>query len=319
MPYLPSTKKNWRKGKFFQAYDIACAKVKGDALTIPLEVSDAFLNKEGVLKDQTLVPDNLHPAEGGYAIWAEAMEPTIKKLFAESAWYTAPLPQHSATIPAPMLGKDGKVNSWWAKMHKEHLAELKELSGAEILFVGDSITHGWTTDTIKGIEKGLSVWNQHYKPRKAVNVGVSGDKTQHVVWRLQNGILKTLRPKAAILTIGHNNAGNSAQQRAEGMLAILKEIRTQSPETKIIFIPHFPTTKPTWKKSKCIQAWEIACKTVVNDGHIIPLDLNPAFLNDEGVLKDPALIPDNCHPAKPGYQVWCETMEPTLKKILDGS
>ena len=83
MPYLPTTNKNWRNGKSFQAYDLACEKIKADEMIIPLEISDAFLNKEGILKDIKLIPDNLHPGEQGYQIWAEAMEPVLTKLLEE--------------------------------------------------------------------------------------------------------------------------------------------------------------------------------------------------------------------------------------------
>jgi len=225
--------------------------------------------------------------------------------------------EHSATIPVQL---EGGAHGWWISMHNRHLKQIKETGSPDILFVGDSITHGWTKEKVAGGKGvgGLAIWKEYYADRNALNVGISGDRTEHVLWRLQNGVLENIQPNVAILTIGHNNGRNSADEIADGMLAILREIRRQCPETKIILIPHFPATKAYWRDSKTIQAYNRAVQDAKGDEFIIPLDINEAFLNKNGVLKDPALIPDDTHPAEPGYRIWAEEMEPTLARLLDG-
>ncbi len=233
--------------------------------------------------------------------------------------------QHSATIPQQKTKKDGSVDSWWTSIYERQLAEKKSMKRVDILFIGDSITHGWSLksfpkarfpDKEKAIPKGLAVWNEHYKNRHVLNIGISGDRTEHVLWRLQNGMLKGISPKVATLTIGHNNGKNTVVEIADGMQAILQEVRKQCPQTKIMFIPHFPTTGKHWMKAKAIIAYHDVVKRVKDDGFIIPTDLNKSFLNEEGVLKDSDLIPDNTHPAESGYRVWQKAMEPTLSRLL---
>ena len=243
--------------------------------------------------------------------------------FAESI-ATMKIPQHSATIPKQVM-KKGKADSWWIGTHKKIITTKETMEKIDVLFVGDSITHGWTLATFpknrfpdkkEKVKKGKNIWDKYYKNRNILNAGISGDKTQNVLWRLQNGTLKGISPKVATLTIGHNNGENTVEELSDGMLALLREIRKQCPKTKILFIPHFPTLNPNWKDSKTIKAYNIVVEKVKNDKYIIPTDLNPAFLNEDGVLKDINLIPDQVHPGESGYQLWYETMEPILLKLL---
>ncbi len=227
------------------------------------------------------------------------------------------IPENIASIPAPVLkGTPPSPAAYESKLQRQ-LNPMSQMETVDVLFVGDSIMNGWRQATNPGgdLERGLDVWNEHYKPIHAFNVGIPGDKTQNVLWRLQNGLLENISPKVAILTIGQNNK-TTQEEIADGMLAILREIRRQSPETKILFIPHFPTTRANWKTSKYINAYNIAVEKAKEDEYIIPTDLNAAFLNEAGVLKDKSLIPDDIHPAKPGYQLWHEEMAPILKKLL---
>ena len=86
-----------------------------------------------------------------------------------------------------------------------------------------------------------TVWDRYYGPRNAANFGIGGDRTQHVLWRLENGELDGIKPKVVVLMIGTNNAGrNTADEIAEGVKAIVKELREKLPETKVLLLGVFP-------------------------------------------------------------------------------
>src|SRR5882724_6568270 len=107
----------------------------------------------------------------------------------------------------------------------------------DIEFIGDSITQGWEGG-------GKNVWKEYYGKRKAVNFGVSGDSTQHVLWRFANGQLEGIKAKTAVVMIGTNNKGNNSESDIlEGVTAIVQEIRKRQPETKVLLLAIFPSGK----------------------------------------------------------------------------
>lgn len=248
-------------------------------------------------------------------VWAEASPDN------QVSWLSRPVTETEASVPIPKM-RDGEINGWWEGVHQRIVERARANPDAKLIFIGDSITDLFDSDKYSPREEyaqhkgGIAVWEQYYAPRGALNAGISGDTTQAVLWRMRNGLLDALTgPEVFVLTIGHNNK-QDPETIASGMLALLKEMRTQFPEATILFIPHFPTTGTSWSRSKQIRAYEIAVETVRGDPRILPLDLNGGFLNEAGVLKNPAMIPDNVHPAEPGYRAWAEGMEPILVELL---
>ncbi len=104
----------------------------------------------------------------------------------------------------------------------------------DLLMIGDSITHGWEG-------AGKDVWKKYYEKRNAVNLGIGGDQTQHVLWRLEHGNIDGIRPKLAVLMIGTNNAGcGNPREIAAGVQAIVEKLRTKLPQTKVLVLAIFP-------------------------------------------------------------------------------
>src|SRR5262249_122027 len=126
------------------------------------------------------------------------------------------------------------TDAGWVARQKE-LNERAKKGGAELLFLGDSITEGWEG-------AGKEVWEKRYSPRKALNLGISGDQTQHVLWRLHHGNIDGLAPKAAVVMIGTNNSGGgqSAEQIAEGVQRITEKLGEKLPKTKVLLLAIFP-------------------------------------------------------------------------------
>ena len=101
---------------------------------------------------------------------------------------------NDAVVPVP---RDGN----WMKRHDSFNERVKK-GNVDLIFIGDSITQGWEG-------AGKKVWEEFYGKRNAVNLGIGGDRTQHVLWRLENGNIEGIQPKLAVLMIGTNNSGSN--------------------------------------------------------------------------------------------------------------
>ena len=216
---------------------------------------------------------------------------------------------HSANEPAP------KTDSGW-KQRQETLNQRAAEAGAkaQVIFIGDSITQGWEG-------AGKEVWTKYYARRNAVNLGIGGDRTQHVLWRLENGNLQGLQPKAAVVMIGTNNSNgedNTVEQIAAGVGAIVQKLRTALPDTTVLLIPIFPRGEnPNPQRGKNQQVNQILQKWV--DGKMVLwVDFGHKYLDPAGVIPG-RLMPDFLHLSEAGYQVWAESLEPQLAAVLGES
>lgn len=226
---------------------------------------------------------------------------------------------HSAVIPA-----DRADSEWWMPRHQKVLERVAQ-GNVDLIMVGDSITHGWENT-------GKKVWEQYYAPRNAVNMGFGGDGTEHVLWRLDNGEIDGINPKLAVLMIGTNNSNgqeNTAEEIADGIKAICARMRAKLPKTKILILAIFPRAQGNseqrdkqhdaafnsqWAKNN--QASKIASQ-IADGNHIFYLDINEAFLDENGVLTR-EVMPDLLHPNEKGYMIWGRAVEPTIEKLMGG-
>lgn len=211
---------------------------------------------------------------------------------------------HSAVIPAQ------RADQWWGPRHKAVNERLKQ-GNVDLLFIGDSITHGWENT-------GKEIWDTYYASRNTVNMGFSGDRTQHVLWRLDNSNLEGLSPKLAIIMIGTNNSNgndNTAEEIADGIIAVCHRLRTKLPRTRILLLAIFPRNAgPSAQRQKNARASLLASRAA--DGKMIHyLDINSKFLTKDGLLtKD--IMPDYLHPNKAGYKIWAEAIDPKVAKVM---
>lgn len=201
---------------------------------------------------------------------------------------------------------------WWGPRHHEK-RELAKGADIELVFIGDSITHGWE-------DLGRDVWQQYYADRKAFNLGFSGDMTEHVLWRLQHGAVDGMRPKLVVVMIGTNNTGHSmdpAAHTAEGIAHIVTELRDRLPATKILLLAIFPRHHSPHNEMRRRNEDINSLVAGLADGETVHyLDINHAFLDEDGTLPL-EIMPDELHPNAAGYARWAEAMEPTIKALLE--
>ena len=205
----------------------------------------------------------------------------------------------------------------WLPRHEGFVAQAKK-GGIDLLFLGDSITDNWRT-------KGSNVWSKIYASRNAGNFGIGGDRLQHVLWRVQNGELDGLHPKAIVLLIGTNNSQNdSPTDIATAIKLIIGEIKARCAGTKVLLLAIFPrgprtnsdkTPDDGIKRMQTIhEANELIAK--LDDGQMVKfMDINAKFLNADGKIPND-IMPDQLHPNEKGYQIWAEAIEPTLTEML---
>jgi lysophospholipase L1-like esterase len=216
-----------------------------------------------------------------------------------------PAPKESATEPKPRPGN-------WMQRHENYLKEVKEKAGnVDLLFVGDSITDGWHGG-------GKKAWAETWEPMKAFNIGIGGDRTQHVIWRLQNGEVAGIKPKLAVLMIGTNNlSGNTNEEIVAGITGCVKEIQKQLPSTKVLLLAVFPRgEKPENPARARIKAINEQIAKLDDGGKTVKyLDIGEKFLDDKGNIP-PEIMKDFLHPTAKGYDIWVNATKDTVTEML---
>lgn len=219
----------------------------------------------------------------------------------------APRPREEADKPHIKLDRNGSSASFLAA-HERFLKRGQE--PAQVLFLGDSITAGWGN-------RGKETWKKRYEPLQAANFGIGGDKTQNVIWRIDNGELDQIRPKVVVLMIGTNNASAWApEETAAGVTTIVEKIKQKLPESKILLLGIFPRgEKPDdARRQKNIQVNEIISK--LDDGKTVRyLDIGKTFLQPDGTLSKEIMY-DFLHLTEKGYEMWADAIQPLLDEML---
>src|ERR1700712_2877190 len=137
---------------------------------------------------------------------------------------------------------------WWRARHEAKLAEIARIK-PELIFLGDSITQDWEKSGPPEWQDFVPAWQRFYGDRRAVNLGFKGDTTASLLWRIRNGEVSGIAPKAAIILIGANNLGRvhwSAEDTVTGIEAIIAEPPRRLPATKLLLISVLPSERSAW-------------------------------------------------------------------------
>ncbi|HWD93636.1 MAG TPA: platelet-activating factor acetylhydrolase IB subunit [Verrucomicrobiae bacterium] len=235
----------------------------------------------------------------------------VLPLFVASACFAQDTNSPTAPAKNPAIIPVTRSNPTnWLARHEGFVKKAKA-GNIDLLFLGDSITDNWRS-------RGKNVWQKFYAPRHAANFGIGGDRTEHVLWRIENGELDGIDPKVIVLMIGTNNSGsNSSNQISEGVEKIVADIREKCPKSKILLLAIFPRNKPDANPRQMEVINRVNERIAkLDDGKMVTfLNINKAFLGEDGHLHAD-IMPDYLHPNEHGYQLWADAMEPTLAKML---
>lgn len=217
---------------------------------------------------------------------------------------------HLALTPAPL--QEEWAVEWWMPRHEEKLAEEGRES-AEILLIGDSITHGWENT-------GKDTWETYFGEYSTYNIGYSGDRTENVLWRFEHGEIDGIDPEIAVVMIGTNNTGHRqdpAECTAKGVKLIVDQIKQKLPDTQILLLAIFPRDATPKGELRQLNA-EIneRINELDKKENVTFLNMNYAFLDDDGNLAED-IMPDLLHPNEEGYRIWAEVMKPVIEDQLN--
>ena len=210
-----------------------------------------------------------------------------------------------APRPAP------RPAAWWKERH-EQLGKLPDRARAQLVFVGDSITSGW-------LGAGAAVWKRHFERYRPLDLGISGDRTRHLHWRLQHGALDGLSPRLVVLLIGINDLcfyGTPVRDVVDGILANVAELRARLPRTRVLLLGLLPSgARPATSLRDRISRTNRLLSRAADDEEVRFLDVGPSLLEPDGTL-GPAAAPDHLHLTERGYRLWAEAMAPVIRQLV---
>lgn len=221
----------------------------------------------------------------------------------------------------PSISAQVRLSSWWIARHSEKMAAFEAANDPEndqkieLLMLGDSITHNFD----KG-GPGEQVWNKYFAPLNAINLGFGGDRTNHVLWRLDHLPHLKIPPKAASLMIGTNNicwGSDIPKQAAEGVIAVIERLKKMYPDMEILVLGVFPRrrTLDHPHRKEIIELNSYLPELIKNIPNVTYLDIGQNFLDDKGFLSE-EMMPDTTHPSEKAHEIWAKAVVPSLKKLM---
>ena len=209
---------------------------------------------------------------------------------------------NSAVVPVP-----GGGDTW--KTRQEAINARAKQGNVDLIYIGDSIVRSWQWD-------GTPVWDYYYAKRNGMIAGMTGDRTEQVLWRLQNGNIDGISPKLAIVMIGQNNGPfNTGEEIGAGVALIVQTLREKLPKTKILVLAIFPRgEKPTAERAVLAKANEVVSK-LADGKQVFYMDVNHLFLGPDGGIRA-SLMPDFEHPNEEGHRVWAAAIESKVAELM---
>ena len=225
-----------------------------------------------------------------------------------------PLAQPDPTQPQPTVWPEDPVA--WSRM-ADTLAEDARRLNPRVVFLGDSITQGWGSE-------GRAEWNARFAPLGAANMGIGGDRTQSILWRIAHGALEGLHPELVVLKIGVNNLWEEVSQCgtdkvADGVAACAAAIHAHCPDAKVLVLGILPTQSTPdhpLRTIVCAVNARSAALMSTPDGRVRFADVGAAFLEPGGQISTD-VMPDGCHLSPRGYALFADALEPLVQGMLN--
>jgi lysophospholipase L1-like esterase len=218
------------------------------------------------------------------------------------------------TQPQPNVWPDAP--DAWPQLVRT-LAEDARRINPRVIFLGDSITQGWGSE-------GRAEWDARFAPLGAANLGIGGDRTQNVLWRIEDGALDGLHPELVVLKIGVNNLWEEVfqcgpERVAGGVAAGVDAIRAHCPDAKVLALGILPTQAvPDHPLRAVVRAVNARSAALVptQGGRVRFEDIGPHFLEPDGSISAD-IMPDGCHLSPRGYALFADALEPLVRVILN--
>jgi cephalosporin-C deacetylase len=282
-----------------------------DTATPPVGIWAAFNAIQGP-KEAAPMPESPH----NHLATPEQSLPWTQR---SAAWLSALVAGRSPFEPADLAAPRTDPNS---KLAHEQLLAKRKAGQIDVYFMGDSITRRWgaTDEQYKDL---LAHWRQTFHGWNAANFGWGADKTQHMLWRLQNGELDGVHPKVVVLMAGTNNVGRAsplgdsesrAAEVARGISALVREIRQRAPGATLVITGITPRNDNIAVSSVINRANQQIARLA--DGKSIRyININDQLAFPDSHLRE-GMSHDGLHFTVKAYQVWADALKPILTEIL---
>jgi lysophospholipase L1-like esterase len=197
--------------------------------------------------------------------------------------------------------------------HAAFMRQIKDGNGHfDFVLIGDSITDAWP-------ERGHDSYAR-FAPWKPLNLGISGETTEQVLWRLLNGELDGIHPKVVMIMIGTNNLGIDPDEKPErvaaGIKKIIETVRAKQPQAKILLLAIFPrgATSREVNRERVDEVNKLL-PALADDKNVFFMNIGTKFLDSQGNLPR-EIMPDLLHPNGNGYKIWSEAVLPKLEELM---
>ena len=234
----------------------------------------------------------------------------------------APAAPHTVLAATPISRMD---LPWWRARHEAVLERVKSGGPVDLVWLGDSITQNWEKHGPPEWKDFAPVWQHFYGDRHALNLGFVGDTTASVLWRLDNGEVAGIAPKAVVLLIGANNLGRvhwGAEDTLAGIDAIVADLRRRLPEAKILLLGILPSVRSDWATETTLAVNKALATRYAHGPGVTFMDVSSLFMRDGKVDRDMFYDPKETppdpplHPTAQAQARIAETIEPTLSAML---
>ncbi len=218
-------------------------------------------------------------------------------------------PQNIADRPVPRIGSQPwMINPEWEARHERQLQSPRR-AGAKVVFLGDSITDAWGKS---------SAYKEHFDKYSPLNLGITREYTQNLLWRIEHGALDGLAPDAVVIMIGVNNLGGgfTAEQTASGVRAVVAAVRSRLPKTPVLLLAILPANEnPDSALRKKIVETNRLIAALAQPGSVIVEDVGAVLVEPDGKLSR-SILRDFLHPTDVGYDRLSQAVAPLLDKLV---
>ncbi|KAM3830701.1 platelet-activating factor acetylhydrolase IB subunit alpha2 isoform 2-T2 [Vipera latastei] len=207
----------------------------------------------------------------------------------------------------PHIAEDVQGDGRWMSQHSRFVLDCKDKE-PDVLFVGDSMVQ---------LLQQYEIWRELFSPLHALNFGIGGDTTGHVLWRLKNGELENIKPKVIVVWVGTNNHENTAEEVAGGIEAIVRLINTQQPQAKIIVLGLLPRgEKPNPLRQKNSKVNQLLKTSLPKLAGVQLLDVDGGFVHSDGTISCHDMF-DFLHLTGAGYTKICKPLHELIMQLLE--
>jgi lysophospholipase L1-like esterase len=216
---------------------------------------------------------------------------------------------------------------WWRARWELTRQQAQTDSGAQIVWLGDSITQYWQRQGGHGYDDILPVWTQYFAPYRALDFGFIGDTTANLIWRLDHGQVAELHPQLAIILIGANNFGLlhwDADMTVPGIESAVHITHRELPGAHILLLGVLPSIRSAWVDDQTATTNAALARAYAGSRTVTFVNLAPLFMTngkvDASLYVDPRLTPPApaLHPNRDGMARIAAALAPLVRKYAEG-